>query len=168
MKETTENRLLRFIKQENMYPKLKDFLAQQEVKQEDPETLEIKNLLGSARAAGASRGDSEALKEKFIAFMQEQDGGTDETVGVHIDAIVEAQRGVKKEKDSSGKLLPAWKQAQGATRNWLSSRSKDTKDSKAIVGMVTGKEATYYYKDVEPVATASTGTRAKKKATATA
>ncbi len=86
MKETREAKLLRFIKQETLYPKLKEFLKNDAPKQ-DAETLEIQAMLGTT--AKSPRQDKE-LKDKFTKFMQATDAGTNAKKGtVLLNAIPE-------------------------------------------------------------------------------
>lgn len=100
MKAKSIDKLLEFIEKENLLPKLEEFLKPVPV--ENDRFSKFKNLLG---ATGGPRGDSEELKAKFIAFMEEEEGGTDATVGVHIDLIATAQRGVEKKKTRMDRSL---------------------------------------------------------------
>ena len=142
MKANQIDKILEYVESKGLIEELEDFLKPKPKAPEAPRFTSIKTLLG---ATGGNRGDSEILKAKFVAFMEKAVGGTVETEGVHIDKIVTAQRGVEKKKDDAGKLLPDWKASSNNTRNWLENRMKDTNKSKAIVGMVEGKEAYYYY-----------------------
>lgn len=97
---------------------------------------DIKAILG----AGSTRADSDELGLKFIDYMEKQPGGMDAKVGVHIDGIVTAQRGVKKGE-------PGFKKAKGSTQNWLTSHRVAKNGQPAIVGKVdvAGVEARYFY-----------------------
>lgn len=127
-------KILEFVEIKGLIPELREYLKPKAEELKPDRFADIKALIG---ATSSKRNDAE-LREKFVTFMLATKGATDEKKGVHLDAILTAQRDV----------LPTdanFKTEKNNTRNWLDKRTTSTGKNPASVGKVEGKDSTYYY-----------------------